>query len=222
MESMNFDETFYKMCIEDNQIIFEITSRQGINLPLMSLLDLKNILFKKLKLNKACDINMLTVEHLRFCGDKTLTFLCSMLNKIIENIQCLSSPQLNISIASIVHKGKNKSKYDHRSYRLVRVTSLIGRIIDEYMRPNLIEINRKNQNINQYGFTTGMSYLLAALQRHESEMFCLDNHRTFFTVSLDGVSAFDVHAKVQIIIKYISIQPLIYLKMLHWGFKLVP
>ena len=60
------------------------------------------------------------------------------------------------------------------------------------MRPNLNKIAKPIQNINQYGFTENMSYLLGALQRHEVEMFCLDNNKTFMSVTLDGVSAFDV------------------------------
>lgn len=58
------------MCEEDNQIIFELTSEDQIEIPHMELSQLKDIIFKRLKLNKACDIFKLTVEHLRNCSDK--------------------------------------------------------------------------------------------------------------------------------------------------------
>ena len=48
------------------------------------------------------------------------------------------------------------------------------------------------QNINQYGFTEGISYLMGALQRHEAEQHCIDIKKTFFGCSLDGDSAFEV------------------------------
>ena len=60
------------------------------------------------------------------------------------------------------------------------------------MRPiNLIN-TKHNQNPNQYGYTEGVSYLLAALHRHEHEKFCIDTKKTFFALSLDSASAFDV------------------------------
>ena len=145
-----------------------------------------------MKLNKACDIFKLTVEHLRNCGDKSLDIVKSLINKIIDNINCLASPQLNTSIATVIHKGKGKSLFHHKSYRMVRVTPLFSRIIDEYMRPELIKIVRPIQNINQYGFTDHISYLLGALQRHEVEKFCTDMKKKFLGSSLDGDSAFEV------------------------------
>ena len=119
----------------------------------MTLNVLKDIVFQKLKLNKACDVFMLTVEHLRNAGDNTLIIILRLLNIIIDNVNFLSSPQLNTSVASVIHKGKGKPMFHHKSHRLVRVTPLFGRLIDEYMRPALVNIVRPIQNTNQYGFT---------------------------------------------------------------------
>ena len=135
---------------------------------------------------------MLTVEHLRNAGDPTLLILLDLLNLIIDNLNYLSSPQLNTSVASIVHKGKDRPVTHHKSYRQVRVSALIGRLIDEYIRPIFVKAYRPVQNINQYGFTEGISYLMGALQRHEAEQHCLDVKTTFFGCSLDGDSAFEV------------------------------
>ena len=75
---------------------------------------------------------------------------------------------------------------------MVRVTPLLGRLIDEYTRPDLVEIVKPLQNTNQYGFTENVSYLMGALQRHEVEKHCIDMKNTFFGCSLDGDSAFEV------------------------------
>ena len=48
------------------------------------------------------------------------------------------------------------------------------------------------QNINQYGFTEGISHLMGALKRHESEQHYIDVKKTFFGRSLNGDSAFEV------------------------------
>ena len=90
----------------------------------MNIQNLKNILFKRLKLNKACDIYKLSVEHLRYAGDETLSIVVCLLNKIIDNINYLSSTQLNTSVTSIIHKGKNKPFNHHKSFRQVRVGAL--------------------------------------------------------------------------------------------------
>ena len=79
-----FDNEFYKMSTFDNMIIFDITAIEDINIPHMTLNVLKDILFKKLKLNKACDVLMLTVEHLRNAGDNTLIIIMRLLNIIIH------------------------------------------------------------------------------------------------------------------------------------------
>ena len=76
---------FYKMCSEDNQIILDLIGDE-ITIPKMQLTQLKDILFRKLKLNKACDIFKLTVEHLRNCGDRTLSLISQLLNSIIEHL----------------------------------------------------------------------------------------------------------------------------------------
>ena len=89
-------------------IILELIESEKIIIPKMRLIDLKDIIFKTLKLNKACDIFKLTVEHLRNCGDRTLTLILQLLNLIIEHLNYLSSPQLNTAVATIIHKGKGK------------------------------------------------------------------------------------------------------------------
>ena len=197
-ENPMFDNEFYQMSIKDNMILLDITDNENVKIPHMDLEKLKYILYKKLKINKACDVFKLTVEHLRHAGDDNLLLVLQLLNSIIDNINCLSSPQLNTSVTSVIYKGKGKPIYSHKSHRLVRVTPLFARLIDEYMRPDLIEIVRPVQNINQYGFTENVSYLMGAVQRHEVEKYCMDMKKTFFGCTLDGDSAFEVvNRKIQ-------------------------
>ena len=158
----------------------------------MTLQNLKDILFKKFKLNKACDVYMLTVEHLRYAGDESLSLVLFLLNLIIDNINYLSSSQLNTSVNSIVYKATNKPVYHHKSYRQVRVCPLLGRCLDEFLRPNLVGLTKPIQNNSQYGFTDNITYLMGPLQRHEVEKFCFDSKKTFFGCSLDSDSAFEV------------------------------
>ena len=51
--STKFDNNFTNMCVEDNAIIFEVSSKEDVKIPNMKICDLKDILFKKLRLDKA-------------------------------------------------------------------------------------------------------------------------------------------------------------------------
>ena len=82
----NYDNEFYDMIVKDNMIIFDITSEEQIEIPKMSLIQLKDIIFKKLKVNKACDVFKLTVEHLRNAVDDSLALILGLLNSIIVKV----------------------------------------------------------------------------------------------------------------------------------------
>ena len=89
----------------------------------------------------------LTVEHLRYAGDENLELIVILLNKIIDNLNYLSSDQLNTAVATVVHKGKGKPVYHHKSYRQVRVSPLFGRLLDEFMRPTKVKMTRSGSKI---------------------------------------------------------------------------
>ena len=108
----------------------------------MNLSDLKEIIFKRLKLNKACDVFKLTVELLH-----NLSLILQLINLIIDHLNYLSAAQLNTAVTTIVHKGKQKPVYHHKSYRQVRVTPLIGRLFDEYLRPVKVKMTTEQQPI---------------------------------------------------------------------------
>ena len=67
--SKEFDNNFYKLCIEDNLFIFDFKGSDAVSIPEMKMKDLDRILFEDMKSGKACDIYMLTVEHLRNAGE---------------------------------------------------------------------------------------------------------------------------------------------------------
>ena len=190
--STKFSDNFLHRCTEDLFIINEISNIEDLKIPPICPQALQHIVHKKLKKNKACDIYQLTPEHLKYAGDNVLNALCILINRVLDDINFLSAPEFKTSIASVIHKGKGKSKTHHKSYRLVRSCPLIGRIIDEHIRPMAVKLSKERQSFNQYGFTENISYLMGALQRHEAQKYCIDKKQTFFGCSLDGDSAFEV------------------------------
>ena len=77
------------------KLLQKICEQEGSYIPEMNLQTLKNILFHKLKLNKACDIFNLTVEHICYSGDESLLLIINLINNTIINVNYLSSPQLH-------------------------------------------------------------------------------------------------------------------------------
>ena len=74
----------------------------------------------------------------------------------------------------LIRKGKGKPVDQSTSYRRVTVTPQIGGILDRYINPVARKQFRKVQNPGQYGFTEGISYLLAAVERVECQRWAVD------------------------------------------------
>ena len=194
-----FDQGFYKLCKLDNLYIFELSCDTPLHIPPMTLTDLNRILKDKMKSGKACDIYQLTVEHLRNCGDKAKQCILAFVNRILFNIYFLSCQQIKLGLGTAIYKSKNKPVDQSSSYRRVTVTPILGAIIDYYLDPMAESIFRPTQSPDQLGFTAGISYLLAAVQRGECQRWAVDKKITCFGVSLDGESAFpSVERSIQI------------------------
>ena len=79
------------------------------------------------------------------------------------------------------------------------MTPILGAILDYYIDPMAESIFRPAQSPDQLGFTAGISYLLAAVQRGECQRWAVDKKLTCFGVSLDGESAFpSVERNIQV------------------------
>ena len=185
-----FDQKFYKLCKLDNFYIFEFEGQDPVRIPPMNLLQLNHILSKRMKAGKSCDIYQLTVEHLRHSGPQAKVHLLQLLNKILDDIYYLTCSQAKLGLATAVYKAKNKPMTKSSSYRRITVSPIIGSIIDYYIDPVAESVFRQVQSPNQLGFTAGLSYLLASVQRGECQRWAVDNKLTCFGVSLDGEAAF--------------------------------
>ena len=165
----------------------------------MTLPQLNHILYSKMKPGKACDVYQVTVEHLRHCGEQAKLCILQLVNRILDNLYYLSCPQLKIGLGSAIHKGKKKPISKSNSYRRVTVTPIIGAIIDYYLDPKAEALFRPHQSLDQLGFTAGVSYLLASIQRGECQRWALDQKMICFGVSLDGEAAFpSVEREIQV------------------------
>ena len=189
-ESGEFDNEFYRLCIADNSYIFDFKGEDTIKIPEMKMKDLNDILFKDMKSGKACDIYMLTVEHLRNAGENAREHVLNLVNDIINNIYYLTCAQVKRGLSSVIFKGKMKPMTSSSSYRRITVTPQIGGILDRYIDPVAEKIFRQVQSPEQFGFTKNISYLMGAVLRGECQRWALDKKLTCFGVSFDGQAAF--------------------------------
>ena len=184
------DKGFYRLCKLDNKYIFELEEHSDVKIQPMDMAQLEAILSKRMKLGKSCDIYQLTVEHLRYCGTAAKEQILKLLNRILSHISCLACPQVKLGLGTAILKGKNKPFSQSSSYRQITVTPILGAIIDYHVEPPTEAIFRIAQSPDQLGFTSGLSYLMAAIQRGECQRWAIDMKMTCFGVSLDGEAAF--------------------------------
>ena len=185
-----YDNEFYRLCKQDNAYIFDFKGNDEVKIAPMSLKNLDEIICKKMKHGKACDLYQLTVEHIRNCGTKAKQAILDLLNSILKHIYYLTCSQLKTGLGTAIHKGKGKPLDKAESFRRITVTPIIGSILDRYIDPQTENIFRPSQSPDQLGFTQGISYLLAAVQRGECQRWAIDQKMTCFGVSLDGEAAF--------------------------------
>lgn len=189
-ECQDYDNEFYRLCKLDNAYIFEFKGMDEVTIPPISRKRFDEILEKEMKKGKASDIYNLSVEHIQQCGVIAKDNICTLLNSIIANIYFLTCPQIKCGLGTAVHKRKGKPKDQSKFYRRITVSPLLGCILDRYIDPVTEQIFRVNQCSDQLGFTQGISYLLASVQRGECQRWAVDHKITCFGVSLDGESAF--------------------------------
>ena len=156
----------------------------------MKMKDLKNIIDVQMKKGKACDTYKLTTEHLKYCGEGAQLVLLNLMNDIIDNIYYLTCPQIKEGLGTAVYKGKRKPETEANSYRRITVSPLIGSILDRFIDPLAENVFRPFQSPDQYGFTSNISYVMAAVLRGECQRWALDCKKTCFGVSFDGKAAF--------------------------------
>ena len=180
-----FDQGFYRLCKLENLYIFDFLGNEPFKIPPMTLSQLSHILFRKMKPGKACDIYQVTVEHLRYCGDQALLLILEYINRILDNLYYISCPQIKLGLGTAVYKAKKKPISKSSSYRRITVTPIIGAIIDYHLDPTAEAIFRQKQSPDQLGFTAGVSYLLASIQRGECQRWAIDKKQTCFGVSLE-------------------------------------
>ena len=86
----------------------------------------------------------------------------SFLNAIIQDVNNSSIEEINTVFVLLLHKGNNKPKTDHQSYRTISTCPILSKALDTYIRDLNIEKWNRAQADTQYQ-GAGSSHELASL-----------------------------------------------------------
>jgi len=171
--------------------------RSGQHIPKVSLQTAEAIL-KSLR-PSVNDFYSITPAHFLNGGSNALVHFQFLINSAIDDINNMAIEELNMVWACILHKGHDKDKFNHRSYRTISTCPFLSKAIDAYI--SSLYRDRWNEFTAETQFQKqASSHELAALLLTESINHSLKTlHRPIFVLYLDAKSAFDLALKEHII-----------------------
>ena len=184
-----FDNVFLEECEMRYNLINNIVNNQTIQdeLTKFSPLEIKNAI-DKLNTGKASDGYGLSTEHFKNAGETILSELANFFNNIMATGKVPSF--FKTGILTPVHK-KLKDPTLTTNYRGITVTSVLGKIFEYALLEKMPNLN-KDQSDLQFGFTKGLSPIMAALIVSEGILHAKQQNKDLYLVTLDSQKAFDV------------------------------
>ncbi|VDI02365.1 Hypothetical predicted protein [Mytilus galloprovincialis] len=142
----------------------------------------------KLNPGKTADEYSLTAEHFIYAGKSISQNIMSLFNNIMLTGEI---PKVfKTGILTPVHK-KGKDSTLPTNYRGITVTSALGKVFEYALLDKMIDLNN-NQSELQFGFTQGLSPIMAALIVSEGIVHAKQQNLNLFLATLDSQKAFDV------------------------------
>ena len=147
-----------------------------------------NILYEKIVRNDGCEIKRLPNQDilamvnkikngkspdLTNCGKENIVngggyikeIFCNFVNDMLTDPNKYSASLASTSVASFLYKGKEKDRLDPTSYRKISIGSFYNKIVDKLFAEETQAVAKENQPPLQYGFTSGVNFLLCSVLR---------------------------------------------------------
>ena len=148
-----FNETYRKLIEEDDKEIRWISDEEIM----------KEV--KKVRDNKAPDLANFGKENVTKNSKYIEGIFCGFVRDMCEDPTRYSSLLTSLSVASFLYKGKNKNREDPTSYRKISIGSFYNKITDKIFAEETQRCAKENQPPLQYGFTSGVNFLLCSVLR---------------------------------------------------------
>ena len=147
-------------------------------------------LLSSLKKNKASDIYNVQLEHLLYASRDTSSYMVDLINQILDQPDLYCHTAISRSIASMLHKGKNRPKDKIGNYRRIQICTLSQKIIQKIIAAPAGEMVKDSMVPTQWGFTPKVSFLTATFVRETLSKLAFDNNINVFLISSDVEAAF--------------------------------
>ena len=152
---------------------------------------------KSLNKGKAPDTDGISAEHLQFAPMECISALTDIINKIFMLGAVPSACKSGFKIP-IPKKGKDcKLPSNHRG---ITITAIMGKVVEKITQYYTDETLLPKQNELQFGFTKGLSPIMATLCLTEAAATAKSSKTALLVGALDVQKAFDVvnHQKLKI------------------------
>ncbi|KAK3101100.1 hypothetical protein FSP39_000927 [Pinctada imbricata] len=189
-DNSEFDSDYQNRLAYDLDLIRKIVSDTDDVLPIITPVEVACAI-KMLHNKKAKDEFGIVSEHIKTAGEAILQPIASIFTSIMHLKHVPSD--FKSGILHPIHK-KGKDPANVTNYRGITVTSILGKIFEHVILKQIEESLPLNQSTLQFGFTKGISPLMAALIVSETISEYMENNRPIYMSFLDSQKAFDVVA----------------------------
>ena len=144
------------------------------------------VMVKGLSNNKACEIDGITYEHLKYGGKLLEKHLCSLFNMIFD--KCVALNGWKTSMIIPLHKGGSKPKTDCDAYRGI---SLICKVFEKLLDCRIDERLNNFPNTQQMAYQKCLNSMFASFDLQEVIHYYIERHSAVIVTFLDSMKAFD-------------------------------
>ncbi|CAF1093555.1 unnamed protein product, partial [Brachionus calyciflorus] len=189
--------------VSDDKLVkeFEEKYRDEIHNYKIDSVDLNEII-NKLGTKKACGINKVSNEMIKFgCCGKLLK-LISLIFETIINFNVMPS-NFNVGLVKLLVKDNAKDHNDINNLRPLTISDTLANIFEKIL---LKEINKKYKGKSkQFGFRNGSSCIHAVLTLKELILFNRRKKKKTFVGTIDASKAFDKVNRTRLWVKMINL-----------------
>lgn len=155
-------------------------------------------LVTKLPLKKACGLDGIFYEHIKYGGHMLMKHLCALFNLIL--VQCKPPESWKTSVVIPLFKGGGKSKANTESYRGISLIPCICKLFEKLIDNRLTETLENFPNKQQVAYQKNLSSIHASYCLQETVSHYRERRTSTKVVFLDSKKAFDTvdHCRLKI------------------------